>query len=504
MSGEHAGRAIGGIAYTSVAQAVKVTLGFMSTVLLTRLLAPEDFGLVAMVMPVVALAMLAQDFGLSQVTIQAERIENSEVSTLFWIGLLVSVLLAGGIAASASFVAQFYGEPRAMPLLLAFSGLVVVWGVSSQPVALLTRHMRFKALAAIDIGAALAGFAVGIAIAYVWRTYWALFAAALCVAFTTAAGSWIASRFRPTRPQGSGTLKRQLQFGGSVSGFNFMNFFARNLDAVLIGRVHGPAALGLYERAYKLLLFPLQQVTIPLARVMVPLLSRRQSDPEAYRRGYFDCVGALLLLVHPGVLTAIVFAPAAFAVVLGPQWVEAAPIFQWLGLAGLHQAATQTAGWLFLSQARGRDYLVLGALGSAITVGAIVVGLPGGPLGVATAYAISELALKVPLILAIAGRSGPVRTRHLIASFGPHLIALLVAAGALFAADAQLSVIGIEALVALTILSYLAYGATLLVFPAKRRLLAELFGRARAALARRGSSARAIPERTTTRPHRRS
>jgi PST family polysaccharide transporter len=479
------GQAARGVLVTGFAQAFKIGLGFLSGIVLARLLTPRDFGLVAMVGPAVALVALVQDLGLGQATIQRERITRRQIQALFWVAFGVSVVLAGALAASSGLIAQFYGEPAVAPLAVAFAGLVLVWSLNTQPVAILSRDMRFTALAVTDVVAATVGFAVGAGVAYFYRTYWALFFGTLAAGVTTVVLTFTFSRFSPGLPRLAPDLRAMLGFGGAVSGFNVVNFLARNADQVLIARFHGAAALGLYERAYKLLLFPLQQVTHPLSRVMMPLLSRRQSDPVGYRRAYLDCITLLMLVTHPAIVTATVFAHDVFLLLLGERWVDAAPIFVWLGIAGMHQVMTSTMGWLFLSQGRGRDYFVVGAVSCVLTLCAFVIGLPWGPVGVAMALTLSELSLKAPLAWIVAGRQGPVSLKDLVRAALPHAAALGTTAGVALALSAKVEAAGLVTLGAATIVAYLVYGATLALAPAKRKLGFEWAARLRAILSRR-------------------
>lgn len=496
VSGEGAdyGRAARrGVAYTGVAQAARLVIGFASGIVLARLLTPEDFGLVAMLSPAVAFVGLIQDMGLGQATIQRERITKREVDTLFWVTCALSIVLAAVLALAGPALAGFFREPQVAPLAIAFAGLVVIWSLSTQPVALLSREMRFKELAVIDVAAAALGLLVGAAVAYVFRTYWALLAGMLASALVSVVGTWAVLRFRPGRPSFGAGIGEILGFGGSVSGFNVLNFFARNADAVLIARAWGAFELGLYERAYKLLLLPLQQVTNPLGRVMIPFLSRHQSDPLGYRAGYRDAVTLLMILTQPGILVAIVFAPDVFRVLLGERWVAAAPIFAWLGIAGLHQVMTSTLGWLFISQGRGRDYLLLGAVGATITVTAFVIGLPYGAVGVAMAYAISDVALKMPLAWYLATRRGPISLQDLVTLALPHLVGLVVAVVVLLGTERLVDDSGFAALAGMTVSSYCIYLTVLLAFPEKRHLLVKhadrVVGALREIVARRAPSA---------------
>ncbi len=466
------------VMYTGLSQGYRAFLTFFSGIILARLLTPQDFGLVAMVWPVVALSSLIQDLGLNQATIQREKITGAQVSGLFWIGAGVSAALAMVLWSLSPVVADFYSDPRITALVCAFAMLAFIWSLQSQPHALLSRRMQFKQLAVIETAAATAGFIVAVTCAYVWQTYWALFAGMAATSAVGCTATWLASGFRPRLPRFERSHMDLLGFGSSVSGFNILNFFARNLDNVLIGRFHGASELGLYDRAYKLLLLPLEQVTHPLGRVMLPYLSRNQSNEPVYRQMYERAATALMAITQPGILVLTVFAEDAFRILFGPAWLGAAPIFQCLGAAALLQVVTSSLGWLFLSQGRGLHYLTVGAVGSAITITAIITGLQWGALGVAFAYAVGDLALKGPFTIWMAGRAGPVRFGHLCALIGPHLAAIAIAAAAIVPLKLAVGEAGILVCLAAAALSYVVYASALAAFPGKRATLAEFIKKA--------------------------
>lgn len=474
-----------GVAITGLSQGWRVAISLLSGILMTRLLRPEDFGLIALITPAVALIGLVQDLGLNQSTIQRERVTNEQVSGLFYLTLAISTTLGVCLALSGPALAAFFEEPRLVDLAIAFGGLVVVWSSQSQPMALLARNMRFGAMAMVDVVSVTAGFVVGVTVAYVFRSHWAIFAAMLTTGALGAGGAFLASGFRPGRVDFAGDFKALVGFGSSVSAFNVFNFLSRNADNLLIGRVHGVVELGLYDRAYKLLLFPLQQICNPLNRVMVPFLSRSRNDPQRYRDGYITCITVLMVLTQPGVLVATVFAQDVFLVLLGERWVPASSIFFWLGIAGLQQVFIGTLSWIFLSQGRGRDFLVLGALQCVLTLTAFVVGLSDGALGVARAYAIADTAIKAPLACVLALRVGPVSVPRFLLAVVPHAVALALALLALLFVASAVETASFGSLAGLTVLSYLVYGAALLPWPRKRALALDVVRRVRPAWALR-------------------
>ena len=419
------------VLFMGAAQAWRVGAGFAFTVITARLLAPSDFGLIAMVATVTAFATMIQDLGTTQAVIQRDTISPGQLNSLFWISTCLGFLLAALLAISAPAISRFFHEPRLEALTIAFAAPIAAGGVQAIPFALLNRHMRFAELALIDAIAMAASLAVGIALAWQFASYWALYAAACASAFVTLIGCWNRSGFRPGKPEFDGETRAMIAFGSGVSGFNLANYLSRNADKLLIGKFFGGDALGFYDRAYRLLLFPLSQIHAPIGRVMIPMLSRSLSDPKRYKRAYMECVSILLLATQPAILFATLYAEDVFRILLGDRWLASAPIFAWLGLAGLHQVMTSTIGWLYISQGRGGGFFRIGVFGAVTTVAAFVAGLPWGPIGVAAAYTISDYLVRLPVIWAAAGRVGPVGTRDLYSMAMPHAFSTMVAAVAL-------------------------------------------------------------------------
>jgi PST family polysaccharide transporter len=458
---------------TGVAQSYRVGVNFLSGIILARLLLPADFGLVAIVMTCLAFVALIQDLGLNQAVIQRERISHAQLSALYWISLVFSVVVALVFAASAPLIASFFGDSRIIGLTLAFAFLIVLGGAQSQPYAVLNRELRFKTLAGVDILGSTVSTTVGVTVAWVTSSYWALFAASLASVLSSLVSVWIVCSFRPGRPSFEGEFRDIIKFGSGVSGFNIVNYFARNADNLLIGKFYGSEQLGYYDRAYRLLLFPISQILGPLGRVVLPLLARLQSDPQRYRKVYIEAVSLLMMATQPGLVFLIIFAEDAFSILLGPQWAAAVPIFQWLGVAGLSQMMTSTLGWLFLSQGRGGDFFKIGLFSALTTVASFVIGLPWGPLGVAVAYTITYYIALVPATFWSSGRRGPVSTHDLVTTIIPHVAATGVSAVTMASIWRVINLPSLLGCAGLVTLSYLAYGLVLLLFRGKREILSE-------------------------------
>jgi PST family polysaccharide transporter len=421
-----------GGAVTFASQLFKFCAGLGATMLLGRLLRPADYGLIGMVAVVIGFVSMFKDLGLSAATVQREDITGEQVSTLFWVNVALSVGVGLVTVALAPAVAWFYGEPKLMLITMVYAFGFLFGGLTVQHEALLHRQMRFAAQAACEIIALVVTITVTIVLAWKGAGYWALVAGHLTTSFVYMVLIWIVCGWRPGLPARYSGVRSLLRFGGNLTGFGVVNFFARNLDNMLIGRVWGSQQLGLYAKAYQLLMLPIDQINAPITTVAVPALSRLNDSPERYRRAYLRIIEKISVLTMPGVALLIATADWVVLVVLGPQWKEAGQIFAALGIAALVQPIANTTGWLFISQGRTRDMFRYGLVASTVIVIAMLAGLRWGAAGVATAYAGVWVVVIAPLLFWWVGRTGPVRPRDFYLTVAPAFCAALGVLVALF------------------------------------------------------------------------
>ena len=413
LLGDLKGRTISGTFITIAAQAIKFLLNLAFIMALARLLTPKDFGLYAMVTTMMGFLWIFQDIGLSTATVQRQQISHTQVSNLFWVNVGVGSLVTLVVAASAPVIAWFYREPRLVGITLALSITFLLTTSAVQHIALLNRQMRFGAIATIEVTCVLGGYLTGIVMALSGYGYWALVGANLMQVVIRLVLSWLISGWQPRLFSRNAQTRQLLSFGANITIGNLINTLARGLDNVLIGRFFGPVAVGLYSRASILLMRPLEQFTIPINSVLVPALSRVQTEPERYRRTFLRVYEALALVsfLFTGILLAL--ARPLTLVVLGPKWEQAIPIFAGFTIAAIWVPLTGASTWLFQTQGRGKDWLFASLLCSTITIAAFIVGLPFGPVGLAIAYSTAGLLFGTPAVFYFAGRCGPVTTADL-------------------------------------------------------------------------------------------
>ena len=427
-----AGRAIRGGAFTVGSQASQFVIGLLATMVMARLLTPRDYGLIGMVTVVTGFLTIFKDIGLSRATIQRNVLTHDEASSLFWINGAVGVGIALLTFALAPFLARFYSEPRLTKITIALACGFLVSGFSVQHQALLRRRMRFGILAANDVFSITLASVVGITMAFERMSYWAIVGNQLTFTISGAVLAWTVCRWRPSLPKRSTKVREMLAFGGNITGFTVLNYFSRNTDDLLIGRFWGSQQLGLYAKAYQLLLFPLNQINLPIGGVAVPTLSRLVDEPERYRAAFARTLDKIVMITMPLVVFLMVSSDWLIAVVLGPQWVGAAKIFMWLAIAGFVQPIGYTTGWLFTSQNRTGELLRWGVMSSILAVGSIAAGVHWGAEGVAKSYGLTSALITTPLNLWWVGRRGPVRTWDFYKTSAPFAISAILAGGAVY------------------------------------------------------------------------
>ncbi len=480
-------RAVRGAAVTFAAQGTRFILQFGSQIVLARLLLPRDFGLVAMIGPIISFVQIFNELGLTQATVQREEISHDELSALFWVNSAVSAVVTACLCAAAPAVALFYGDPRLTMITVCLASLLLLNGLSSQQIALMNRGMRFVPLAVIDIACLAVAVVVGVAAAWAGAGYWSLVLMQAANSLTIAVLAWAASSWRPSWPRRVKGIGSLLRFGGHLTGYNLVSYVAGNLDGIVIGRVSGAVPLGLFDRSIKLVVVPTWQISLPVARVAVTLLSRLRGAEERYARAYLQMLQSMMLVMVPGFAWVAVMAPTLTPSLLGEAWVGASPIVRWLSVAALLSPLSLSTYWLFVTQDRVKQQLRYSCARTGFTVLALFAGLPWGVVGVAVSYAIFGVLIHGSMVWG-ATRSGPVRLPGLLRACLPIAVCTGLAAIALVLARRSAPFQAMPTAAGLVVSLGVAYGGSLLLMtslPGGRAILRGLwalrstFGKAR-------------------------
>src|SRR5258706_143402 len=261
-------------------------LQIVAAVVLARLLAPEDFGLVAIVTVLTSFAPLLIDFGLGDATTQRSKITRSQVSGLFWLSSGIGLAFALVVAACSPLIAWIYREPRLEPIALYTALTFVLWGMSTQHLALLRRTMQFGIIAKIQFLGTLAGIAVAILIAFFGYGFWALVLRPIVTSLCVAIGAWLACRWRPGFPIFDDEVKSMVRFGLHVVGFSVTYNMAKAVDRIALGLFYRPDVVGYYQNAVTLYENSTLSALGQLHTVGSAALSKLQSNPAALAQKY--------------------------------------------------------------------------------------------------------------------------------------------------------------------------------------------------------------------------
>lgn len=387
-----------GALVTIGAQVGTFLLRIASVMVMARLLRKEDFGLVNMVTAFTGLFALVRDGGLSMAAVQSASITTTQTSALFWVNLAIGGGLAAMAVVIAPGLAAFYGEPRLFWVGVALGTTFIFTGAAAQHRAMLQRGLRFNALAIVDILSVIAGMAAGIGMALAGYGYWSLVGMLIAQPAASVVGSWVASGWIPARPPRRSGIRSMLAYGGAITLHSLTVYLATNVDKVLIGRIWGAEALGVYGRAYQLLNLPLENLNSTIGLVLFPALSRVQRDPARLRSYFLKGYGLFLTVLVPITIACGLMADDIVRVFLGSKWVEAAAIFRLLVPGILAFAFANPFTWLMLAGGKAGRCLRLAAVMTPLLILSYVLGVPHGPQGVAAGLSITMVLAIVPLL----------------------------------------------------------------------------------------------------------
>jgi PST family polysaccharide transporter len=382
-----------GTAWSTLATVGRQLLQIASVTTVARVLGPGAYGIMAMAALLLAFVLSLRDLGTGMAIVQRLSVSNRLLSSLFWLNFLVGLALAGFVAATSPLTAQFFHTPALVQILCVLS--ISIWVTSCGIVhnSLLLREMRYRSLAIADLGSALAGYLVAVTCAHSGFGVWSLVFANVATAVSGSLFYWFFSLWRPNLVFHPEELRSVAGFSLNLSGAVLVNFFARNADNIVIGRLRGQSELGDYQMAYNLMLTPISNISSMIGQITFPAFSRVQTDNARFRSAYVRQSMMVGLLTFP-ILTGMgVLADPLIRVVLGTKWLGSILLFKILAPVGLVQSVATLVGNIYQAKAR-TDLMFRWSLFATVTlVAAFIVGAQFGTVGVAVAYALTYLLL---------------------------------------------------------------------------------------------------------------
>lgn len=412
---------------------------FIAAIVMARLLSPEDFGRVTIATAVIGFGSIFKDAGLSTVTVQRIDLSRAQLANLFWINVAVGFVFTVVLILLAPLVALIYRDPSLQPVTITLATTLLVASLSVQQRALLSRNLRFNMLACIDVTSMAVGAAVGIVSASRGYGYWSLVWMQLSSVAAETLMSWILCGWRPDWPRfGQGT-RPLVHFGASVTAGILIRRLTRSVDSLLIGKVFGAAAVGVYSRGLALLTRPLDQFIAPFDGVFVPLLARLQREPERFRRHFLLAYSAIALVSFAMAGMFLALAEPIVLALLGAKWSAVVPVFRAFAPAVVAIPLGYASMWPLTTHARSKDIVHSSLLASIIAIASFIIGLPFGPVGVALAFSLSSLFIRLPFQYQIVARGGVIREGDFWKVFVDHLPLFAVVATACHVSKAWVS-----------------------------------------------------------------
>jgi len=385
-----------GVAWTSLTQVGAQLTYLVISIVLTRLLSPEDFGLVGMILVFTGFAAVFNDMGFGAALVQKLDLNQHHKNAVFWLSIVIGGLLTLIIAIAAPYIASFYRVPALQPLTVAISVIFFINAFATVKVALLQKAMNFRTISAAQlISTAFSGL-LAIYLAYSGFGVWSIVAMYIAGAILYVLVLWAIAPWRPDFSLRWAALKDLSKFSRNLVGFSAFSYWTRNGDNLLIGRFVGSAALGIYARSYTILLLPVWQISAIISNVMFPALSAIQNDVGRVRDMYLKSISVISLVTFPLTLGLLVLSRPFVLALFGDNWAGMIPILQVFGILGTIQSIGTSVGWIYQSQGRTDIMFRWGLISGSIFIGSFVVGLRWGAVGVAVAYTVANFLLWYP------------------------------------------------------------------------------------------------------------
>lgn len=335
MSNGLRSRALSAVLWSGIDTFVRQGLQFAISVVLARLLTPEEFGTVALLYLFIGIAGAFVDSGFSSALIQKQDVTYADESTVFWFNLLMGLIAATVLWSAAPAISSFYGIPILLPLTGVMALNILIGSLGSIHSTLLTKRLDFRTH--LKVGGIASGISGVLAVILAWRGYgvWALAAQTLLTTLIATVLLWLFNPWRPGLVFSFASARRLFGFGGFLLASSLLDIAYSRIYTLLIGKFYGVHELGFYNRAETTKQLPVGVLTSVLSRVAFPIFSSAASDREQLKRGVKLALRGIMLINVPLMLGLAVTAEPFIHALYGHQWVPAAPVMQVLCLGAV-------------------------------------------------------------------------------------------------------------------------------------------------------------------------
>lgn len=347
-------RAVKGIKWTSLSSIVGAGSQLLQLVILAWYLSPEDFGLMAIALVAIGFSQIFLDLGISNAIIHQQDITKKELDTLYILNIGSGITIFCVLFVLAPFLAAFYEEPELISVIRWVSFSFIIQPFGQQFLVLLKKELQFNEIAKRDILSKAVSLIVAVAFAVNEGGVYSLVFGNLSAAVaSTALLLFVGLKYhRPSLFFKFCLVKESVKFGLFQMGENFINYFNTQFDSILIGKLLGIEALGIYEVAKNLAMRPAMIINPIIVQVTFPLLAKMQHDTASVKRTYLKTIKYLASINFPVYTFIFAFAEPLVLLLFGDKWIAAVPILRILSLYGMFRSTGNPVGALLLARGR--------------------------------------------------------------------------------------------------------------------------------------------------------
>ena len=364
-----------GILYTAIARYSSVFFSIFIGAILARLLTPKEFGVVALVTVFVTFFDLLSNFGLGQAVVQNQSLSNKDIQSIFSFSILLSFVFAGLFFMAAPIIAKFYKEPELIKISRLLSLSILSHSLQIIPKALLQKSLKFKQIGIIKVITQLATGVIAIILAYKGFSYYAIVLQSILSGLATFIMYYWLSPIKFIFKIKLIAINKIIRFSSFQFLFNFVNYFSRNADNLLIGKFLGAAPLGFYDKSYRLMMMPVQNLTQVITPVLMPVLSKYQDEKDIVYNAYLKVVKILATIGFPLSVFLFFTAHEIINIVYGPQWEQSIPVFKLISLTIGIQIIYSSASSIYQAVNRTDLLFYYGIIGATILLTGISYGV---------------------------------------------------------------------------------------------------------------------------------
>jgi len=370
---------------------------FARTIILVRLLAPTDFGIMSIALLSLGVVAVFTETGIGTAIIQKKGNNRDILNTAWSISVLRGFFLFGLLYLLSPAIANFYDNPSIQPILKVVAFTFLLSGLTNMGVILLQKELDFKKKILYDQVTNVSNIVFAIIFAFILKSVWALILGHVIGTLVGLIFSYVVHPFRPSFKLDIRIAKDLFRFGKHVFAMGIFMFLITRGDDALVGKILGLGALGFYALAYNLSNIPATAITHVISQVSFPAYSKAQDDLEKLKRGYLKVLKFTSILVVPLAAGLFILAPDFIRIVYGERWVSMIPAVLVMSFLGLFRAISATMGPIFL--AVGKPYILNRIKLSEFALMAVIIYPLTKALGIVGASIAGTLVYLLSLIL---------------------------------------------------------------------------------------------------------